>query len=484
MRSALAAALALALLLTASGSPARAEEAQTDPSSPPGAEKAQTDSDSPAEAEEAQTDSDSTAEAEEAETDSTAGGSKPAGHGSPLGALSSDPQDPGNLLPGIQERLGEMDSLFPQSPLHGLHELTDRGKNALYDSIGLKLGLAYTQLFMGLSESLPGTDDWGTNSNVDFLATWDLLKRGEPTQGALTAHVQGRWDWGTTAPETLGTTSLGSLLGTANSFAPYTPAFLVRNLYWQQGSRDAGWAYRIGKITPDAILGTSAHLANILTFLPTANYNFSIAVPDSGLGATAVWYPHDRIRLLGLVSDANADRQDWGHISEGDLFYAFELGAQIFPRTEKAGYSKLVVWRTEGTRDGNSSNGNLGPSGWGFLLKLEQELTADGRLIGIARYGRSFQGSGFYRHQAGLNLLLYDPHFIGHIRNDLVGVAVNWVNPTQTGSLSEYDIEIFYRFPIFPQVDVTLSYQSIFHPVLDPDNNQASVFGLRLRTTF
>ena len=40
--------------------------------------------------------------AEDAQTDSEAGDSKPAGHGTPVGALSSDIQDPGNLLPGIR----------------------------------------------------------------------------------------------------------------------------------------------------------------------------------------------------------------------------------------------------------------------------------------------------------------------------------------------------------------------------------------------
>ena len=106
------------------------------------------------------------------------------------------------------------------------------------------------------------------------------------------------------APQSLATEGIGSLIQVANTFDPYVPAFLVRNLYWQQGSKEAGWAYRIGKITPDAMLGNSAHIANILTFLPTANFNFSIAVPDSGLGAAAVWYPHDRIRLMALFSDA------------------------------------------------------------------------------------------------------------------------------------------------------------------------------------
>ena len=422
--------------------------------------------------------------AEGAQTDSDAGSSIPAGHGYPVGALSSDPGDPGNLVPGIDERLNQKESLFPVSPLYWLHQLTDR-KKILDDSIGLKLAAAYTQVFMALPESLPGSDSWGTNSNLDLIANWALLMKGKPTEGHVTAHGQGRWDWGTTSPEDLALVSLGSLLGTANSFGPYDdPSFILRNLYWEQGSKEAGWAYRIGKITPDAMLGTSAHMANALTFLPTANYNFSIAVPDSGLGAAAAWYPHSRIRLMGLISDSNADRSDWGHIDEGDLFKAIELAVQIAPRTEKAGYSKLVFWHNDGTRDGSASNGNLGPEGWGFLLKLEQELTADGRLIGIARYGRSFNDSAAYKQLASAHLLLYDPRFIGHIRNDLVGIAFNWAEVPVSAARSEYNVEAFYRFPIFPSVDMTLSYQSVINPALDRDNDHASVFSLRLRTTF
>ena len=55
---------------------------------------------------------------------------------------------------------------------------------------------------------------------------------------------------------------------------------------------------------------------------------------------------------------------------------------------------------------------------------------------------------------------------------------------TSAGTRSEYNLEIFYRFPIFPLVDPPPSYYSIFRPALDPKNNQANAFSLRIRTTF
>ena len=400
--------------------------------------------------------------------------------------LSDDPEDPSNLLSKIRDRRAQTDSLFARSPLHGAHEATGRWKKSLYDARGLELGFAYNQLFQGVNESLPGADEWGTASTVDFVGTWELFHRGQPDQGQLFFGVQGRWDWGTTSPENLGTEALGSLTRPGNTFAAYTPTFLpLRNLYWQQGSKEAGWVYRVGKITPDAILSTSSHLAAPLTFTSTAGVgSFANALPDSGLGVVAKWYFNDRLSVMGLVSDANGDRQDWGHITEGDLYKAVEVAAQFFPRTEKAGWSKLTVWHNDGTSDGNAANGNLGPDGWGFFLKLEQELTADGRLIGIAKYGRSYDDSALYESQANLIFLYYNPDFIGHIQNDVLGVGFNYVDPSLPGTRGEYNPEIFYRFPLFPQVDVTLTYHSMFNPALDPDNGHASAYSLRIRTTF
>jgi hypothetical protein len=68
------------------------------------------------------------------------------------------------------------------------------------------------------------------------------------------------------------------------------------------------------------------------------------------------------------------------------------------------------------------------------------------------------------------------------MQNDLVGLAFNWARPTNLSS--EYNVELFYRFPLFPLVDMTLSYQSVIKPALDPDNDHASAFSIRIRTTF
>ena len=401
-----------------------------------------------------------------------------------LGGLT----DPSILLPEIDRRGAEKDALFPVSPLGWLHNLTDQAKQKLYDASSIDLGLVITHVFQGLSEAFPGEDKFGTATTTDLVGSWDLINKGEPTQGQAVVHVQGRWDYGTTGPEDLGFANIGSAIGTADTFAEYSPPFVLRNLYWRQGSPEAGWGYRVGKITPDGLLSSSAHLDSQTTFLPSGGVSsLAIAFPDSGLGAVGAWYINDRASLVGLVSNANADRFDRIYsedISDGDLFTAAEVHVKIAPRTSKAGFSKLTLWHTDGTKDGSAINAMTGRSGWGIFAKHEQELTADGRAVGILRYGKSFDESAFYEQQAGVHFLFYEPRVLTRLKNDVVGVAFNWASVPESSARSEYNAEVFYRFPLFPQVDTTLSYQSVINPAFNRDDDHVSVFSLRIRTTF
>lgn len=394
-------------------------------------------------------------------------------------------RDPSSLLQDIQDRRTQHDSVFPASPLGGLRERSGKAKKRLYDATGLQLGFAMSHVLQAASESLPNKDWRGAASTADLVAEWDLLKRGEATRGRILAHGQGRWDYGTTGPETIGFESVGSGIGTADTFAEYSPTFLLRNLYWRQGTREAGWFYQVGKQTPDGVVSSSEHLASETTFLPSGGTAaFAIALPDSGIGAAGVWFFNDRLALGGIVADANADRFDAGDVGEGDFFTAVELWGQIAPRTAKAGYSKLTIWHTDGTQDGNAANAQTGPSGWGYFLKLEQELTADGRAIGILRYGQSFDNSAVYDQQAAAHFLLYEPRFFNRLNNDVIGAAFNWAQTPIPGTRSEYHFEVFYRFPIFPNVDTSFSYQYIIDPALTREIDDASVFSFRIRSAF
>ena len=401
--------------------------------------------------------------------------------------LTSAPLDPVVELRRIQTRRvlsNTRYSLFSTSPLTPVRDGWLGFENRVNERSGFQFGTAFNHLFQQLSES------FGMSTNITIVGTKKLWNVGEPNQGEVTLGIDGRWGYGVPFPTDLGPNSLGSLGFTANPYSEYNPAFIVRNLFWRQESRDAGWLYRVGRITPDQFLNTSAHINPNGTYLPILGTGgFSMGLPDSGIGMAAGLFINDRVNLVGLVSDANANRFDFGDLGEGDLFTAVELQVKIAPLTKNAGYSKITLWHNDGTKDGGAINGSTGKEGWGIFVKHEQELTSDGRAIGIGRWGKGFNESALYEQLAGAHFILYDPLCTGRytgddlIHGDAIGTAYNWVQPTAVGSRDESNVELFYRIPLFPLTDMTLSYQEVINPALDPTNDSASVFSLRLRST-
>ena len=104
-----------------------------------------------------------------------------------------------------------------------------------------------------------------------------------------------------------------------------------------KATREAGWAYRLGRITVDQIFSTSRHISPALTFEPISGTGpFVIGLADTGWGVAGAWYFTDRVGLTGAVHDADSNRQDFV-TPQGNLFTAIELGGQIAPKTDKAG---------------------------------------------------------------------------------------------------------------------------------------------------
>jgi len=407
--------------------------------------------------------------------------------------LTSDPLDPVVELHRIRARRSLPDtrpSLFGTSPLTPLRQSWLELEKQVYEETDMKFGTAFNHLFQRMDESLPDRDKFGMSTYMSIVGTWEVCNKGCPDQGEITIGLEGRWAYGTTAPTDLANLGLGSLTFSANPFTEYNPAILIRNLFWRQGGREAGWVYRVGKITPDQLFLTSAHLNPLATFHSiTGTGTFSNGLADSGLGIAAGWFVNDRVTLAGAVTDANANRNDFGDIGKGDFYKAVELQVKICPLTKNAGYSKVTFWHNDGTFDGQPINGSTGNDGWGVAMKHEQELTCDGRAVAILRWGKSFDKSALYDDLAAAQLILYDPFETGYydsdiIHADAVGVGYSWAQPSAAGTRDESNYELFYRFPLFPLTDLTLSYQAIVNPALDPTNDYGSVFGARFRSTF
>ncbi|WP_168206411.1 carbohydrate porin [Labrenzia sp. PHM005] len=395
-------------------------------------------------------------------------------------------QDPGNLLNQIEARRTPRTGLVPFSPIQPLRNGVTSVTDKIYEAMYLRLGFSFHTVGQYTTNNLPNTLRHGGATDFDFVGTWELFNRGQPTQGEIFFGVEGRWDYGPIGPQNLGFVSLGTSGGTANSFSAYFPAFILRNLYYRMGSPEAGWAFRFGKITTDAMLLTNRHLTPNTTFLSNAGTGMFVAgYPDSALGmAGALYFADQRAYVAGLVADSNGNRFDFGRLYQGDFYKAAEVGLKIFPRTDRASYSKFLVWHTDGTFDGSPINANTGRQGWGYGAVLSQELTADGNTVVVARYGQAFNNASIYDQQAALALLRYQPFGSYSFDDDVLGVQINWIDSSTTGARNETSLETFYRFPLFPDLDTTLSYQAVFNPANTTNFDTAHVFSVRAVTSF
>lgn len=149
--------------------------------------------------------------------------------------------------------------------------------------------------------------------------------------------------------------------------------------------------------------------------------------------------------------------------------------------TEKAGYSRFTLWQID---ENGGSNGALSPKGWGYQILLEQELSSDGNLVGIAKYGRSMKSSALYERTAVLALVKYEPDWFTGINNDSVGASYSVMKAAIAGTQTEKNLELWYKFPLTLDLQTSVHYQGIFDASLRPDKDYASAWSIRFTTAF
>ncbi len=411
----------------------------------------------------------------------------------PNNSFSPDPDDIQNRLKGSPVT---KESLIPFAPLQPLQDAWKYLDDSIESEIGLDLGLSITTAFTQMTESLPGTDDHAFGYEVAFFGQWPLLAKETEWEGFLSFLVQGRDAMFTDVSPGSLFVNAGSLAGPVDSFDD-DQGFVLREMWWQQGSKDAGLMYRIGKIAPDTIVGSVSQFdsANIDFLALGQVVKLSARFPDPGFGAAIGFYPEGDSKhqphLQLYISDQNGDRQDTGDIGEGEFFKGAEIGFRPFPQTDNAPFWRFAAWHAdEQDKEGISS-------GYGILTKIEQELDSDGRFIGVLNYGHSWDAS-FARNQLTARLVIEDPfRFINpnvDLAGDRLGLGASWVDPAVSGGRDEFNLEIYYRFPLFPNLDVTFDAQYMIDPALIPIVEDASpgtktfddvfAFTVRFRTEF
>lgn len=394
----------------------------------------------------------------------------PTNRESPGTGFDNSPDDVDNQLSESEERF---DALFPAGPLEPLHERWDRFTHRLIQTIGLDLSLNYTTLYQSADTSLPGRQSQAAVGDIDFFGRWDLVNRGGPWPGALVFFTEYRQRYTKIPPSDLGE-AIGSLWGTTDAFSMQD--YALTQLYWEQGSREDGLVYRLGKMDPTSIYDRSRYVSANEAFLGKAfSTTLAMPVPSTGLGGAMAISPMPNTYIVGGVHDANGSKTSFGEIEKGELFTAIEFG--VAPRHGKpgAGLYHVTFWHSDERVEESV------PSGRGIALTLQQELGSDGNIVPFFRYSYGEGGATPVRQAIALGLGLEEP--FGQ-NNDLIGLGFSWGQPTDRTLQDQYVLEAFYRLQVTPHTNLSPDLQVIFDPSENPSEDKIIVGSARLRTLF
>lgn len=341
------------------------------------------------------------------------------------------------------------------------------------DHVGLQVGIAYTMVFQAASGG-PGERDLA-GGDIDFFGDWRLLgPKGGENNGLLYFATEQRHDLGTDlAPSSLGG-QVGSLWGTTNGFGEQD--YTVKELYWQQHFGKDRFILRIGKIDAENYYNSNYWQSDSKYFMNQAFSSFPVrAFPSNGLGINATAKLSDEWYISAGTQDAQGKKTEAGFdtlFEDFNLFSAFEVG--FTPNIEDVGQGtyRLTYWY----RDAGESNHK--PHDNGFTLSIDQHVGE--HLIPFFRAGVGDGNINGIEHMVAAGL-----GWQGKIisLSDVVGVAGAWGDPADHDLDSQFATEVFYRLQASPDNQITIGYQVIFDPALDPDHDVVGVFELRWRIT-
>ena len=387
--------------------------------------------------------------------------------------------NPGSIVERLEEDAAPKDYLF-QIPgvdwaLKPWYEL----KADLDEKYGFNYGISYTTFYQKASDTF-GSKDEAASYDLDITATWTFLGRGTGTTTMLGFEFLKRDTIRTElSPQTL-FTQFGSLYSTAAPFGETDSS--IGELWIQQKFRNV-FGFRVGRIFPITAYDFFP-FKNFRTDFVDFNHvtNAAIPLPSNGLGAFAVYRPHTKVMLRAGAHDANADTEKSGFntYEKGELFKIFEVGYDtgLIPREPGRpphGHIHVSIWHQNQREDAGVA------SGWGIAGSALQRF---GRFTPFLRYGyanHSDDGPTPVKHMANAGLVI--DGIFGQA-NDRIGVGYTWSDPANHELDNQKQIDSYYRVQVTPEIQVGPTFQLIFDPVRNPEEDTVYVWGIRTRIEF
>lgn len=334
---------------------------------------------------------------------------------------------------------------------------------------GLRFGIDYTAWYQHLSDTL--TDkDWAATGIFRAYGEWVPFNRHNKNAGRLVFKVDNRHKIGSD----ISVANLGSEAGYIGQTAVLFNdiGWELIDFNWQQGIGDGG-GILVGRFDPMDYLSVLGYanpwtaFSNLATLLSP-----SIAFPDASWGAGGGTWLGDQWYVKGSVNDANGTLTNYKFFEEGaELFKWGEVG---WSPTRDERYTTNIhatFWHVD-ERDDLEID-----SAQGFTLGANW-TTKDKRWMYFARGGWADGDAAFYEESYTLGMMRKFRR-----NSDLLGLALNWGQPPQSGLDAQTTGEFFYRLQLAENLAITPNLQLLRDPALNAEEDAVWVTGLRIRLT-
>lgn len=355
-------------------------------------------------------------------------------------------------------------------------------KDELADSSGFSFGLDYNSATRVATDHLSGTDEYGAGGILRFFGAWQATGRGTETNGTLVYRFAHHRKYTDTAPQDLGSASLGYVGLTDTLFD--NKGWNLSNLYWRQswkgGAFQAVAGYHdVADLTEVYALGDPLKQFQNLVFLNGAG---TMSLPSAGsLGLLAAAWVNDNVYLQAGITDSRGDSKDpWDgfetFFSDNDYFTHVELGWTTSRENVYLDNIHLTFWHVADRDDVGADDG------WGATASVS--LWLQDRYLPFLKAGFADDGTSLLEKSVSFGLG-YQPRAIGSDMGDLLALGLNWGEPNSSvvgpGVDDQYTIELFYRWQLTRELAVTPNIQYLVEPALNPDDDQIWAFGFRAR---
>lgn len=355
-------------------------------------------------------------------------------------------------------------------------------QKGLEDRYGFSIGADYSALTVHASDVLEGTDDSASGGMVRLYGRWNLTGDGQGTSGALVYKIEHRHAYGEPAPSDF-------LLGNVGYVGFSEPPFSDQgtrwtNLYWRQSFNSGRTVMLGGFLDVTDFVDVYGLASPWLHFMNLAFSTGSAAIDlpnDASLGVAAGHIFDNNVYLIGSVVDRNGDPTE---ISDGfdtffgdnEYFSSIEIGHTSTHSKIALDNVHLTLWHVDARAE------VAAPSGWGANFSWSRYY--NDRVMPFLRAGYTDDSGSLLQKSLSVGLG-YRPFTLTQSPGDLIGAAFNWgevnENSFGPGLDDQYTLELFYRWQFTQQIALTLDYQYLRDPALNPEQSSVSVWSLRAR---